>query len=183
MTIIVICYVAVDGIAFVATFYKSYFSLILSQLFLRLRVSFLSTLPTSEQALYRLLRLFCCCIYTAAISIETRRFPLKAPGLLSAPKLTSPPIPRAGGSLCLAPVPPKVRSRRAYRTARMQSLCRFASWSTATSVKPTSVRKTESCALSKIRRPSMVESHFSSLGLIPSDSFAIRNVPPGFKTR
>ena len=45
MTIIVICYVAVDGIAFVATFYKSYFSLILSQLFLRLRVSFLSTLP------------------------------------------------------------------------------------------------------------------------------------------
>ena len=32
MTIIVICYVAVDGIAFVATFYKSYFSLILSQL-------------------------------------------------------------------------------------------------------------------------------------------------------
>ncbi len=126
---------------------------------------------------------FCCCIYTAAISIETRRFPLKAPGLLSAPKLTSPPIPRAGGSLCLASVPPKVRSRRAYRTARMQSLCRFASWSTATSVKPTSVRKTESCALSKIRRPSMVESHFSSLGLIPSDSFVIRNVPPGFKTR
>ena len=50
MTIIVICYVAVDGIAFVATFYKSYFSLILSQLFLRLRVSFLSTLPTSEQS-------------------------------------------------------------------------------------------------------------------------------------
>ena len=47
MTIIVICYVAVDGIAFVATFYKSYFSLILSQLFLRLRVSFLSTLPKS----------------------------------------------------------------------------------------------------------------------------------------
>ena len=45
MTIIVICYVAVDGIAFVATFYKSYFSLILSQLFLRLRVSFLSTQP------------------------------------------------------------------------------------------------------------------------------------------
>ena len=50
MTIIVICYVAVDGIAFVATFYKSYFSLILSQLFLRLRVSFLSTLPMSEQS-------------------------------------------------------------------------------------------------------------------------------------
>ena len=58
MTIIVICYVAVDGIAFVATFYKSYFSLILSQLFLRLRVSFLSTLPMSEQAMYRLLRHF-----------------------------------------------------------------------------------------------------------------------------
>lgn len=142
-----------------------------------------ATGTTSEQALYRLLRLFCCCIYTAAISIETRRFPLKAPGLLSAPKLASPPILRAGGSLCLASVPSKVRSRRTYRTARMQSLCRFASWCTATSVKPTSVRKTESCALSKIRRPSMVESHFSSLGLIPSDSFVIRNVPPGFKTR
>lgn len=126
---------------------------------------------------------FCCCIYTAAISIETRRFQRKAPGLLSAPKLTSPPILRAGGSLCLASVPSKVRSRRTYRTARMQSLCRFASWCTATSVKPTLVRKTESCALSKIRRPSMVESHFSSHGLIPSDSFAIRNVPPGFKTR
>lgn len=40
MTIIVICYVAVDGIAFVATFYKSYFSLILSQLFFEQRSKF-----------------------------------------------------------------------------------------------------------------------------------------------
>ena len=40
MTIIVICYVAVDGIAFVATFYNSYFSLILSQLFFEQRSKF-----------------------------------------------------------------------------------------------------------------------------------------------
>ena len=29
-----------------------------------------TTRTKSEQALYRLLRLFCCCIYTAVISIE-----------------------------------------------------------------------------------------------------------------